>query len=70
MALFEAKWTELPGSTETVNLRFVREVVGRAKVKELNVVCRAPHGFPLEGDRRAMPVGELAPEPLRGRGAD
>ncbi len=57
--LFEAKWTELPGSADTVNLRFVREVVGKPKVKQAAVVCRAPHGFRLRDGCHALPVEEL-----------
>jgi uncharacterized protein len=59
LELFEAKWTELPDATDWVNLRFVREVVGRRKVKSATVVCRARHGYPLEDGCRAVPVGEL-----------
>jgi hypothetical protein len=59
LELLEAKWTELPGSAETVNLRFVREVLGKSKVRAAAVVCRAPHGFQLDDGCRALPVEEL-----------
>jgi uncharacterized protein len=59
LELFEAKWTELPGSADTVNLRFVRQAVGQAKVTSAAVICRAPHGFPLDERCRAVPVQEL-----------
>jgi predicted AAA+ superfamily ATPase len=57
--LFEAKWTELPGPSDLVNLRFVREVLGRSRVREATVVCRAPHRFPLADGCHAAPIEEL-----------
>src|SRR6266852_8624810 len=45
--LFEAKWTEIPDHGDTVNLEFVRNVVGKSRVAAGEVVCRAPSGFPL-----------------------
>lgn len=44
--LFEAKWTELPGDGDTVNLNFVRTVVGKsgvgcaAVISRINLVAR------------------------------
>ena len=58
LELFEAKWTELPATSDAVNLEFVRQVVGPARIAGGAVVCRAPHGFPLNGFR-VMPVTEL-----------
>jgi predicted AAA+ superfamily ATPase len=57
--LFEAKWTEIPAAADTVNLRFVREAIGRARVAAASVVCRAPNTFPLDDDFRALPVADL-----------
>jgi hypothetical protein len=57
--LYEAKWTELPGGNDAVNLAFVREVIGRDRVASASIVCRARNPFPLEGDFRALPVGEI-----------
>jgi len=59
LELLEAKWTELPDSTDLANLRFVREAIGRQKVKGASVVCRATHDFPIEDNCRAVPVEEL-----------
>lgn len=59
LELFEAKRTELPAASDAVNLAFVRNVVGRARVSAGTVVCRAPHGFPLGDGFRAMPLAEL-----------
>jgi uncharacterized protein len=59
LELFEAKWTELPGGADTVNLRFVREALSQSKVKRAAVVCRTLHGFPLPDGGRALPVTEL-----------
>ena len=57
--LFEAKWTELPAPDDAVNLEFVHRTVQRPKVTGGAIVCRAPHGFPLSGRFRALPVTEL-----------
>src|SRR5579864_5706131 len=59
LELFEAKWTELPDAGDTVNLDFVRDVVGKSRVAAGAVVCRTPNGFPLANGFRALPVTEL-----------
>jgi predicted AAA+ superfamily ATPase len=59
LELFEAKWAELPDAGDTVNLSFVRQVVGKSRVAEGAVVCRARNGFPLANGFRAVPVTEL-----------
>jgi uncharacterized protein len=59
LELFEAKWTELPSVSDAVNLDFVREVVGRARVAGGAVVSRTPNSFPLANGFRALPVSEL-----------
>ena len=59
LELFEAKWTELPDTTDVVNLRFVREALGKSKVSGAAVVCRTAHGFPMADGFRAMPVEEM-----------
>ena len=59
LELFEAKWTELPDVGDTVNLDFVRNVVGKSRVAAGAVVCRASSGFPLSNGFRAVPVTEL-----------
>ena len=59
LELFEAKWTELPGTGETVNLEFVRDVVGRSRIAGGAVVCRTPNSFPFANGLRAVPVTEL-----------
>ncbi|HWZ42009.1 MAG TPA: ATP-binding protein [Candidatus Saccharimonadales bacterium] len=60
LELFEAKWTEVPGSGEAVNLEFVREVVGKPRIISGAVVCRTPNSFPLPNGFRAIPVTELS----------
>jgi hypothetical protein len=57
--LFEAKWTELPGDGDTVNLNFVRTVVGKSRVAGGAVISRTPNSFPLGNGFRALPVSEL-----------
>ena len=59
LELFEVKWTELPDVGDTVNLDFVRNVVGKSRVAGGAVVCRTPNGFPLPNGFRALPVTEL-----------
>ncbi|MGA7412620.1 MAG: DUF4143 domain-containing protein [Bryobacteraceae bacterium] len=59
LELFEAKWTELPDVGDTVNLDFVRNVVGKSKVTRGAVVSRTPNEFPLSNGFRALPVTEL-----------
>jgi uncharacterized protein len=59
LELFEAKWTELPSESDTVNLHFVRDALGRATVTNGAVVSRTPNSFPLATGLRALPVSEL-----------
>jgi predicted AAA+ superfamily ATPase len=60
--LFEAKWTELPGAADAANLAFVGDGMGKGKGKVAGggVVCRAPNGYPLAQEFRAVPVADLA----------
>ena len=57
--LFEAKWTELPDMGDTVNLDFVRNVLGNSRVTGGSVVARTPNSFPFPNGFRAVPVTEL-----------
>jgi predicted AAA+ superfamily ATPase len=59
LELFEAKWTELPDIGDTVNLDFVRNVVGKSKVTGGAVVSRTPNSFPFSNGFRAIPATEL-----------
>ena len=59
MELFEAKWTELPTASDSVNLEFVRKVVGKPRVASGAIICRAPHGYPLGNGFRAVPATDL-----------
>jgi hypothetical protein len=58
LELFEANWTELPDVGDTLNLDFVRKVVGKSRVTGA-IVCRTPNGFPLANGFRALSVTEL-----------
>ena len=51
--------TELPDVGDTVNLDFVRNVVGKSRVAAGAVVCRTQNAFPLAKGFRALPVTEL-----------
>jgi uncharacterized protein len=57
--LFEAKWSEVPTSSDSVNMEFVRNVVGKSRIASGAIICRAAHGFPLAHGFRALPVNEL-----------
>jgi predicted AAA+ superfamily ATPase len=59
LELFEAKWTELPSESDTVNLRFARDALGRATVTNGAVVSLTPNSFPLAAGLRTLPVSEL-----------
>jgi predicted AAA+ superfamily ATPase len=59
LELFEAKWTELPDMGDTVNLDFVRNVLGNSRVTGGSVVARTPNSFPFPNGFRAVPVIEL-----------
>lgn len=59
LELFEAKWTEIPAGGDTVNLDFVRKVVGKSRVASGAVISRTPNSFPLINGFRALPVSEL-----------
>lgn len=59
LQLFEAKWTELPDISDTVNLNFMRNVVGKSRVAAGAVISRTPNSFPLSNGFRALPVTEL-----------
>jgi predicted AAA+ superfamily ATPase len=59
LELFEAKWTELPAAADAANLDFVRDAVGKARIGEGAVVCRARNSFPLAGGFRALSVADL-----------
>lgn len=60
LELFEAKWTEVPTSSDAVNLEFARNALGKPRITGGAVVCRAPNGFPLPNGFRALPVAELS----------
>lgn len=57
--LFEAKWTEVPGSRDAVNLEFVRAAIGTSRVAAAAIVCRARNAFPLCDGIHAVPVSDL-----------
>lgn len=59
MELYEAKWTEVPDTGDTVNLDFVRNVVGKSRVTAGAVISRTPNSFPLSHEFRALPITEL-----------
>ncbi len=57
--ILEAKWTELPSKADAVNLSYLRDVVGPARVAALAVISRGPHSFPLGDGRRVLSVDDL-----------
>ncbi|HWG20408.1 MAG TPA: ATP-binding protein [Terracidiphilus sp.] len=59
LELFEAKWTEIPDLGDTVNLEYVRNLIGKSRVTAGGVVSRTPNSFPFPNGFRALPVTEL-----------
>ncbi|MGE0387392.1 MAG: ATP-binding protein [Gammaproteobacteria bacterium] len=59
LELFEAKWTELPGLSDTANLKFVGERLGTTRVGTAAVVCRARNSYPLEKKFRALSIADI-----------
>src|SRR6266481_5604446 len=59
LELFEAKWNEVPTVGDTVNLEFVRNVVGNSRIASGAVVCRTSKSYPLGNGFRALPVTDL-----------
>jgi uncharacterized protein len=59
MELFEAKWTEIPDTGDTVNLDFVRNLIGKSRVASGGVISRTPNSFPFANGFRALPVTEI-----------
>jgi predicted AAA+ superfamily ATPase len=57
--LYEAKWTELPSASDTVNLRFVRDAVGKSRIAAGAITCRTPNSFPLQDGWLALPPSDL-----------
>src|SRR5205085_4822999 len=45
LELFEAKWNEVPTVADTVNLEFVRNVVGKSRIASGAVVCRTSKSY-------------------------
>lgn len=59
LELFEAKWTEIPADGDAINLRFVRNVLGKRRVTAAMIVCRTPNSFPLSDDFGALRAADL-----------
>lgn len=59
LELYEAKWTELPDTGDTVNLDFVRNAVGKSRVTMGAILSRTLNSFPLANGFRALPITEL-----------
>jgi hypothetical protein len=55
LELFEAKWTELPDIGDTVNLDFVRDVVGKSRVTGGALVAPTPNSFPFSNGFPSAP---------------
>jgi predicted AAA+ superfamily ATPase len=59
LELFEVKWNEVPTVGDTVNLEFVRNVVGKSRIASGAVVCRTSKSYPLANGFRAISVKDL-----------
>ncbi len=60
LELYESKWTELPSESDAANLVFASEAMGRSKIGQAAILCRAANGFPLANGIRVKPVADLA----------
>src|SRR5215469_6725037 len=60
LELFEAKWNEVPTVADSVNLEFVRNVVGTSRIASGAVICRTPKSYALSNGFRALPVVDIA----------
>src|SRR5215472_17371914 len=59
LELLEAKWHEVPTVADSVNLEFVRNVVGQSRITGGAVVCRTPKSYALANGFRALPVVDI-----------
>ena len=59
LELFEAKWNEVPTVADSVNLEFVRNVVGKSRIASGAIVCRTPKSFALSNGFRALSVVDI-----------
>ena len=59
LELYEAKWSEVPTVSDTVNLQFVRNAIGKTHTGTGAVICRTPKAFDLVEGLRALPVADL-----------
>lgn len=59
LELFEAKWTEVPGTADAAGLVAAREAMGHDVVSSASIVCRAPNGYPLKNGTRVRTVSEI-----------
>jgi predicted AAA+ superfamily ATPase len=62
LELLEAKWNQVPGARDAVNLEFVRGVVGKKAVSRAAIVCRTRHAFPITADVAAVNADDFAPQ--------
>lgn len=58
LEILEAKWTEVADETQAVNLRFVRDVIGRSRIASASVVSRTSNSYPISEGIRVIPVTE------------
>ena len=56
LELIEAKWNEVPTVADSVNLDFVRNVVGKPRIASGAIVCRTPKSYTLRNGFRALAV--------------
>ena len=57
--LYEAKWTELPTPSDTVNLEYLRRIFGRGRIAG-GIICRTRNSYPLDNNLRALAVTDIA----------
>ena len=60
LEIYDAKWTEIPTSADTANLRHVARTLDPAHLAGGGLLCRTPNPFPLEPPFQALSPTELA----------
>jgi hypothetical protein len=59
LELIEAKWTELPGAADAVNLDCAERAIGEERPVKKVILCRAPNSYLMGANIRVAPVTEL-----------
>ena len=59
LELFEAKWNEVSTVADSVNLEFVRNVIGDSRIASGAVVCRTSKSYSISNGFRVLSVADI-----------